>query len=390
MADTLESIIIRHQVFLQRLVPQLGREQIAIIDKNNPELRGELEAWLEKNELYKLTKKQQDDLVVLRNRVYKLRSGAILDADEKYQDDMFKLAESEQLWFANGVEDLGGKSLALSSTASLAKMVERQPFLGKTLNQIYEKLSVDDTDRIMTTVANGLDSGLTRAQIQRSIFGSAKLNYTDGILQQTRNYINNTNTNSGVVRTTINGVQNESKRMLFEANSDIVNKVQYSATLDGRTSDICASRDGKIYKLGFEPPLPAHINCRSTYIPIIDGIDIESTRPYVADTRTRKEREKDFRALAKENGTTIKQEREAWKKKAIGQVSDKTTYDSWFKTQPVAFQKEALGATKYKLYSKGGITFDRFVDPTNKSYTLDELYKIDKDAFKRAGLDKPK
>jgi len=279
MAETLEDIIIRHQIYLNRLVPQLGREQIAIIDKNNTQLRGELIEWLEKNELYKLTKKQQDDLAVLRNKVYKLRGGAILDADSKYQTDMLELAENEQLWFANGVQDLGGKSLTLSSTASLAKMVERQPFLGKTLNQVYQKLSVDDTDRIMTTVADGLDSGLTSPQIQRAIFGSAKLNYTDGILQQTRNYINNNNTNSGVTRTTINGVQNESKRMLFEANSDIIDKVQYVATLDLRTSGICSSRDGNIYKLGSEPPLPAHISCRSTYVPIISGIDIESTRP---------------------------------------------------------------------------------------------------------------
>lgn len=388
MADTLESIIIRHQVYLQRLVPTLGREQIAIIDKNNPELRGELEGWLERNELYKLTKKQQDDLAVLRNKVYKLRGGAILDADAKYQGDMLELAENEQMWFANGVEDLGGKSLALSSTASLAKMVERQPFLGKTLNQVYQKLSVDDTDRIMTTVSDGLNSGLTRAQIQRSVFGSAKLNYTDGILQDTRNYINNNNKNSGVTRTSINGVQNESKRMLFEANSDIIDKVQLSATLDGRTSDICASRDGKIWKQGTEPPLPFHINERSTYVPIIDDIDIESTRPYVSDTRTRKEREKDFRRDARDNGTTIKQEREKWKKSHIGQVSDKMTYDQWFKKQPVSFQKEKLGATKYKLYSKGGMSFDRFQDPLNKTYTLDELYKLDKGAFKKAGLGK--
>ena len=390
MADTVEDILIRHQVYLQRLVPQLGAEQIAMIDKNNPHLRGELFDWLEKNELYKLTKKQQDDLAVLRNKVYKLRGGAINEAGEKYQTDMLDLAEREQLWIANGVKDLGGSSLATSSTAALTKMIERQPFVGKTLNQIYTKLGADDTDRIMSTVSDGLNTGLTKQQIQNTIFGTKKLGYTDGILQQTRNYINNTNTNSGVVRTTVNGVQNESKRMLYGANSDIVDKVKYTGTLDGRTSDICASRDGKIYKLGSEPPLPAHINCRSTYVPIIDGLDIESTRPYVSDTRTRKAREKSFREEAKSRGVDIKTVRKEWQKKSIGQVSDKLTYQQWFDKQPASFQKEKLGATKYDLYKKGGMKFDRFVDPLNKSYTIDELYKLDKDAFKRAGLAKPK
>ena len=142
MADTLESIIIRHQVFLMRLVPSLGKAQIKLIDRNNPELRGELVEWLERNELFKLTKKQQDSLAVLRNKVFKLRGGAIMDASNKYQGDMLELAESEQLWFAKGVEDLGGEALALSSVASLKKMVERTPFLGSTLNQIYTKLKI--------------------------------------------------------------------------------------------------------------------------------------------------------------------------------------------------------------------------------------------------------
>jgi len=113
MTDTLSDILIRHQVYLQRLVPQLGAEQIRMIDKNNPALRGELIEWLEGNEFYSLTKRQQDKLAVLRNKVFALRGGAILEAGEKYQTDMLLLAEQEQLWLANGVKDLGGKSLAL-------------------------------------------------------------------------------------------------------------------------------------------------------------------------------------------------------------------------------------------------------------------------------------
>ncbi len=386
---TLEDIIIRHSIYLNRLVGGLGAEQIKLIDSNNTQLRGELIEWLEINSFYKLTKAQQDQLAVLRNKVYKLRGDAILEAGEKYQGDMLQLAEAEQLWFGNGVQDLGGKSLAISSTSALTKMVERKPFVGKTLNDIYTKLSVDDTSRIMNTVTQGLDLGLTRQQIQNQVFGTKALGYQDGILQQTRNYINNNNTNSGVVRTTVNGTQNESKRMLYNANSDIIDKVQYSATLDGRTSAVCSSRDGNIYKLGSEPPLPAHINCRSTYVPIIDGIDIESTRPYVTDTRTRKEREKDFRSEARDRGVKIKTVRDEWKDKAIGRVSDKTNFDDWLRRQDKGFQNEYLGKTKAELF-RNGQKLDRFVDPLGKPYTIEELYKIDSNAFKSAGLSKPK
>ena len=177
--------------------------------------------------------------------------------------------------------------------------------------------------------------------------------------------------------------------MLYNANSDIIDKVQYSATLDGRTSPICQSRDGKIYKLGSEPSLPAHINCRSTYVPIIDGIDIESTRPYVADTRTAKARQKDFLEESKSRGVKVKTVRDEWKKKSIGQVSDKMSYSDWMKTQSKGFQNEALGKTKADLF-RNGTPLTRFVDPTGKAYTIEELYRLDSKAFKSAGLAKPK
>lgn len=390
MADTITDMFLRHAVFLQRLTGGLGAEQIAMIDKNNPELRGELLQFLDDNEFYKLTKAQQNRIAVFRNKVFKLRGGSIIDASEKYQEDMLLLAEKEQLFIASGVVDLGGSSLALSSTAALTKMVERTPFLGSTLNQIYTKLSIDDTNRIMNATVDGIKGGLTRSEIEKSIFGTKKLGFKDGILQQTRNYINNTNTNSGVVRTTINGITNQARSDLYEANSDIVGTVILKATLDGRTSAVCRDRDGNVYRRGFEPPLPFHINERSYYEPRIDGFeDLESTRPTVSDTRTREEREKDFRADARDNGTTIKQERDKWKRKAIGKVPSNTNFKEWFDGESVAFQKEVLGATQYKLWKNGDMTFDRFYDPTGKNYTLAELYSLDQSAFKRAGLTKP-
>ena len=391
MADTITNMFLRHSVFLSRLTGGLGAEQIAIIDKNNPELRGELLQFLDDNEFYKLTKAQQDRIAVFRNKVYKLRGAAVLDASDKYSADMFELAEKEQLFIAKGIEDLGTKSLALSSPAALKKMTERTPFLGSTINQIYTKLSVDDTNRIMNTTVEGIKGGLTRSEIEKSIFGTKKLGYKDGILQQARNYINNTNTNSGVVRTVTNGIVSQSRADLYEANSDIVSSVKLRAFLDGRTSMVCKSRSNNEYRRGFEPPLPFHINERSYYEPVIEGFeDIKGTQPYVADTRTRKEREKDFRKDAKDNGTTIKQEREAWKRKAIGQAPDTFNYDDWLRTQSVAFQKESLGATPYKLWKNGDMKFDRFVDPTNKSYTLSELYSLNEASFRKAGVAKPK
>lgn len=56
--------------------------------------------------------------------------------------------------------------------------------------------------------------------------------------------------------------------------SEVVEKYEYLATLDDRTSEICRSMDGKVFKLsekevGVNYP-PLHPNCRSTVVPYFD------------------------------------------------------------------------------------------------------------------------
>jgi SPP1 gp7 family putative phage head morphogenesis protein len=388
MAEPLETILTKHQIYLQRLVPQLGEDYIAIIDSLNREFRGDLSEWLDNNEQWTLTVQQQRQVDVLANKIRATRGKAIDQALEKHEVDMFDLAEREQSWISNGVERIGGPTLVTSSVSALEKMVTRTPFAGSTIKQMYTKLSEDDSARIINTVQRGLSEGLTSNQIQREVFGTKRLNYIDGVLQTTRNSVNSSS-NSGIVRTTVNGVNNQAKIDLYNANSDIVDKVKYSATLDGRTSLICASRSGNIYDLGKEPPLPAHINCRSYYLPFIEDVDIESTQPSVTDTRTRKEREKDFRAEARDRGVKISTVRKEWAKKNIKQVSTKTNFNDFLKQQD-KFAKEYLGPTKYDLWKNGGLTLDKFVDPLGKQYTIDELYKKERNAFRKADVDKPK
>jgi len=47
-----------------------------------------------------------------------------------------------------------------------------------------------------------------------------------------------------------------------------VEKYQWVSTLGPRTSDICQRLHGKIFTVGKGPLPPAHINCRSSIIPV--------------------------------------------------------------------------------------------------------------------------
>ena len=385
--ESIENIITRHSAFVQRLIPQLSRDAIELIDSRNPELIGELSLWLDKNDSINLTAKQTQQFEVLRNKVTRIRGGAIEKASVNYQKQMIDVASKEQLFTATAIEGIGVKTLAIPSLSAVEKMVTRTPFEGEAIGGMYKSLSVSDADRIVSTVTQGLGAGLTKAEIQNSVFGTKAFAYTDGVLELTRLAINRPNSNnSGMVRTSINGVQNSSRRQLFEANSDIISRWMVLATLDGRTTNYCASQDGTVYKMGEGPSFPAHYNCRTQESPIIDGFEIESTRPYVMDTRTRKEREKDFTATIKEDGGTIKAQRAKWAKQRVGQVSDKVHFTGWFDDATVGFQKEYLGSTKYKLWKDGGMKFNEFSDPLAKNYTISQLYAINPKAFKRAGV----
>lgn len=62
-------------------------------------------------------------------------------------------------------------------------------------------------------------------------------------------------------------VMNRGRLEEFES-SKVVHGYQYSAIMDGRTTEICRGLHGKKFKSGTEPVPPMHFNCRSLLIPI--------------------------------------------------------------------------------------------------------------------------
>jgi|GEM_PF-3706324 len=207
-----------------------------------------------------------------------------------------------------------------------------------------------------------------------------------------------------VVRTAVNHVSNVARDDVFAANSDIIAGVKWVSTLDGRTSAICRGRDGHVAPTpGREDELPAdyprlvpsnvrppaHWGCRSTVVAVFDLAMISEQlgeRPYVRDSRTRKQREIDFRAEAKadvgeaewkrlgEEGRKplIKAKRDAWAEANIGRVPAGVTYDEWLRKQPDRFQDKVLGKQKADLFRQG-LKLDRFVDQVSKEMTLPQL-----------------
>jgi len=124
-----------------------------------------------------------------------------------------------------------------------------------------------------------------------------------------------------LVRTSINQVANAASQQVYEANQDITKKYRYVATLDIRTSAICAALDGREFEYGKGPTPPQHFNCRSTTVPIIDP---DILPPSTTATRASQD----------------------------GQVPINMSYGEWLAKQPKAVQAEALGAGKVPYFNK--------------------------------------
>lgn len=232
---------------------------------------------------------------------------------------------------------------------------------GALVDELFSKIADDAKLRVDYAIRSGIANGDTTQKIVQRIKGSKRLSYQDGILDSTRSAIERD------VRTIRSHVSNQVVVDTFvQLGYDYLKVV---ATLDGRTSKVCASKDGEVYHHSdsFSRP-PYHPNCRTILVGCDKDGNLIGRRPFVADTRPVSKIPKDDR-----DGI-------------IGQVNSNTDYSSWFGNQSTSFQKEWLGKNRYELYKNGGYDIDRFVDPQGKMYTLNQLKLLDKQTFEELGL----
>ena len=241
-------------------------------------------------------------------------------------------------------EGAGINSGSLDVSRSRVEFTEGQAV---TIQSVLNTLASNKRKQIIQTIRDGNSAGLTEQQQSRAIRGMARLTASQA---------------GAVIRTTNNAISTEARMRTIEANQDVVTGYRWVSTLDSRTSFICMSRDGNKYKYNSDDPVPpAHWNCRSTIIPIIDpkfdaGADIEGDRPSIGG-----------------DGVEL--------------VGAKTTYGGWLRRQPASFQDEALGPTRAALFRRGKLSIDQFVNDDGQTLTLNELRNLHPLAFEQANLD---
>ena len=360
MATSNEQIrddFIRHQVDLLRFARGLGSRLVRLLNKGEPELRAQLKGRIERTARLGFDPGPATTARLRRiEEAYReLMRPTWEDVRSRVRTELDELARMEALFMAATAADSLPVVVALSipTTAELREIVRQTPINGRPLRDWLGQWARNDRWRVLEQIRIGLLFNETPVQVSRRIFGSRALAGADGARHLTRRGA------QALANTAMSSITHQVDQQIYQDNADVIQRELYVATLDSKTSPICRALDGKRFPVneGSKPPL--HINCRSRRVPVFDG-DVLGERPAVAATE---------RQLCGLRGDA----RRRAVKKLVGPVPARTNYEQWLRRRSAAFQDEVLGPARGRLFRRGEVTLDRFVDNQGRQYTLDEL-----------------
>ena len=312
---------VRHAVYVERLKARAVKD---VLRKLSPLMR-EIFTTVAASDLENMTRRQIEALNAQLSRM--IRDGyepVISEIDDLLKEFGFYEAgwQGDMLEKTGLVVDLG-----VASDADVWAAVNAKPFDGKFLRDWLAGLPAGTRRRVREAVTQGYTDGLGAVEVARQLRGTRG---RKGILDMSARGA------EAMVRTAFNHTASVAREQTYAANPTI-RMEQWVSVLDHRTTPICQSRDGKFYPRGKGPRPPAHIACRSTMVPVTNS------------NRARLENRK--------------------------------TYNGWLKAQSAKTQDDILGKTKGRLYRKGDLTVDRFVNRAGQEYTLEQLKAKDAEAW---------
>ena len=388
--EKLRDALIKRQSYLQLLAKRYRLDVLDELDSTIPAVKAMIAEQLPNIKGSLNTAKSAGRFAAIGKQYEKIRQPAYSAAETAYMETMAKLANDEAEFIAGSLKQsvpFDISTAAVTGTA-ISNITAFGAFQGKTIAQWFNGVSSSDFSRFEGVVRAGVNRGLTIDNMITYAIGtySKRTGKYSGDIQVSRNAAET------AVRTITNGVTNDAREEFYKANADIISYEIYQAVLDGRTSLICAGLDGEKFKVGEGPIPPAHDNCRSIRIPVIDGIGLLGERPSVGGVNFRKDARETYinnrakkgddykTATGKWNNLSnsskngyINKARRAYAGNVIGTEAPGTSYGTWLKKQSVDLQNDVLGATNAQKFRAGEMTLDKFTDKFGKPLTLDEL-----------------
>lgn len=383
--------LLRHQIHAQRYAGGVRNKVIELLNDTEADLADIIRKKMKRSR-QGLTKGNRKRFTQMMRQVRDLRNQAWGKATKELTGSMRAFAEQEGDFLVKSLNKASHVQLDLSAPApeQLKSLVTQRPFEGRTLKEWAQNLQRNDIQRIQDQVRIGMVQGESNQQIARRVVGTKAAKGRDGITQLTRRQT------EAVTRTATAEYSQGAREEFAEANKDIFDKELFVATLDARTTLVCAGNDGKTFKRGEGPRPPLHYQCRSLRVPEVDKGQM-GERPARNYTQKQLEREyadqagfkKPLKRADLPRGHKGKFDDFARKRKRelTGTVPAKTSYPEWLKNQPAGIQDDILGRERAKLFRQGKVSIDKFTDSSGRTLTLDQLKaKMPADPPKVKGL----
>lgn len=401
LSEELVDIATRHQVYLERykagalkatdpLFQRLNRDLMAaLLDLSGPQLN--TLTLLEQAALIELVRKNQVEAYTEHLKALVLQLRLLADFEREFELESIDEVTVDEV----EPDDDGGAGLWLA--------VQNRPMsaTGKLLAGWLGAWMTNEVTRSQDMIRRAIAEGWTVTRLATAFRGTKDGNYQDGLFgsarRNTRTTVNtavqhvsstaraHTMENTvlqpkgrGKVKTDKEGkvtsIPRAARAAAKAAGIKVGDKIKlmgyrWVSILDSATSQICRSLDQQVFKFGEGPLPPAHPNCRSSII-------AEMLGRYLRRGPTGRFVRKD--------------ERSAKGAKGAEKVDGKVSYYEWLKTQPEAFQNDALGVTRAALFRKGGMSAATFaklnLGRNFQPLTLDQMRALKPNAFRRAGL----
>lgn len=384
--------LVRHQTYLLRYSGYVRNRINTVLNSSEEALAEKIRGKLPPTGGFNSGSEEWKRLNRLKAQLATIRIGAWDEAKKFLEDEMVALAIQEPV-FANNMftNSLPVQLQTVMPTERMLKSIAlSRPFEGRIMKEWAAKMESDDIARIGAALQQGMVQGETNDQIARRVVGTGSFQGTDGATQATRNQV------AAVTRTAVMHVSNNAREQFFQDNADIITVERFVATLDSRTTLICAANDGKTFAIGKGPMPPLHYQCRSLRVPALDpGLMGERpARPHTQQQLLREFNEKQgIGKVTTREGLPygMKGKFDAYaaqrKRELIGRVPASQSYNEWLQRQSVEFQEDTLGKTKSLLFRKGNLKLDKFTNRVGDELSLAQLARREAAAFKAAGLD---
>ena len=214
---------------------------------------------------------------------------------------------------------------------------------GKTLNQYFSDIAQMEDLRIKAQRRSFSTRELTNKQKAAEIARA-----TDLALFRSKT----------TLRTALTTIESRAVADVIAENQGVFSGWRFTAVLDDRTSEQCASLDGRVFPLDnqeFYPPL--HFNCRSTAVPVIRPI--EELREIQGINQSKLEKEFKLPDLD-------------------GKAPDKEDFGDWLRRQTREVQMKFFGTEeKLGLFQRGTLQLREFFTDKMNFVSLAALRRLD-------------